>query len=312
MPLNLPGTLSVPRDAAVGTLLTPWITSPATTNYWNCNITGGAYSGTGYKPLLSYAGQSVRDPTGVSVTVFATGVPGIGLAIGTRQYMNGCSWAGFQGMPTSGGFSLSVDCNGQGNVTNGGQVEVALVVTGQVKGGVVSAISFGQADYYITSSGYGPSPSSYVTFALVGTTAVTALTCVTPNVSVSLGQHRTAEFSGTGSRTPATAFNLNFNACPAGMNTIKYEIDPVTTIVAGTGNSVVTLDSGSTATGIGLQLLDGNNNPFALGTPVTLAVYNSATGGDYQIPLKAAYYQTGATIGAGSANTEMTFTLTYQ
>jgi major type 1 subunit fimbrin (pilin) len=76
---------------------------------------------------------------------------------------------------------------------------------------------------------------------------------------------------------------------------------------------VLALTPTSTATGIGLQLKDGNGNPLQYNTTqYTLSAYNTATGGSYTIPLTAAYYQTAATVTPGSANATLTFTLIYQ
>ncbi len=138
-----------------------------------------------------------------------------------------------------------------------------------------------------------------------------ALACVTPDVVVPMGKHMNSEMTGPGTFTQATGFSLNLNDCPAGMDSIEYQIDPVTAVV-NSGNSVVALDGSSTATGIGLQLLDSTGTAaLPLSTPMTVNGYNPGTGGSYSIPLKARYYQTGSSVGAGKANTSVTFTMTY-
>lgn len=75
--------------------------------------------------------------------------------------------------------------------------------------------------------------------------------------------------------------------------------------------SVVALDSSSTATGIGVQLLDNTGMVFPLGTYRTFANYNSF-GGSFTIPFQVRYYKIASTIGAGTAKTSMTFTMNYQ
>lgn len=101
------------------------------------------------------------------------------------------------------------------------------------------------------------------------------------------------------------------NHCPAGLNRIQYRADAVTA-VADANRSVVSLDAASGARGVGVQLLDGQGNVLPLGSNLTLAGYNPAVGGNHAIPLQARYYQTAAPVTAGSANTSVTFTLTYQ
>ncbi len=111
--------------------------------------------------------------------------------------------------------------------------------------------------------------------------------------------------------TAAVSFNLNLNNCPAGMNTVQYRVDPTTTVL-NSSQSVVALDASSGASGIGVQLLNGAGAVFPLSTYQTYSGYSKSTGGSYSIAFKARYYQTGATVGAGAANTSMTVTLLYQ
>ena len=106
----------------------------------------------------------------------------------------------------------------------------------------------------------------------------------------------------------------SLNSCPAGMNTVQYRIDPVTSVL-NSAQSVVALDnsaSTSSATGVGVQLLDGNGAVFPLSTYKTFAGYDKTNGGSYTIPFKARYYQTATRVTPGAANTSMTFTMLYQ
>ncbi len=142
-------------------------------------------------------------------------------------------------------------------------------------------------------------------------TSVTALSCITPSVTADLGNHMLSEMGGVGATTSTTSFNIALNSCPGGLGTIKYQIDP-TTALLNSANSVVAFDSSSTASGAGAQLLDGSGAVFPLSTPTRFSGYSTATGGSYTIPFKSRYYRTSATIGAGTANTSMTFTMNYQ
>ena len=138
-----------------------------------------------------------------------------------------------------------------------------------------------------------------------------ALACTTSDAFVPMGRHMTSELSGPDTYTRSVDFSIHLNGCPPGMDSIKYQIDPVTTVV-NSGNSVVALDGGSTATGVGVQLLNGDGTAaFPLRTPVTFNDYDTSTGGNYTISLKARYYQTEANVGAGKADSLMTFTMIY-
>ncbi|AIF47300.1 hypothetical protein HY57_08450 [Dyella japonica A8] len=155
----------------------------------------------------------------------------------------------------------------------------------------------------------------------VTSTAITTLACTTPDVIVPLGSHAATEMGSMGSTTVAVNFHISMNNCPAGLGTgiggittvlpaIQYRIDAATT-VANSAQSVVTLDSSSSATGVGVQLLDGNGAVMPLATYKTFSGYDTTNGGSYIIPFKARYYRTG-NITPGSANTSMTFTMLYQ
>jgi len=74
---------------------------------------------------------------------------------------------------------------------------------------------------------------------------------------------------------------------------------------------VVALNTTSTASGVGVQILNENQQPIALATPFNIASYplSSAL---ITVPLYARYYQTAAKINPGTANAVATYTLSYQ
>ncbi|RDK08755.1 type 1 fimbrial protein [Cupriavidus lacunae] len=188
----------------------------------------------------------------------------------------------------------------------GVQISVALVKTGQVpSGGIVGGTVAQIASIDVNTV------TSLLDNVNITNVRIVPLLCTTPDVTVNMGTHRRDEFSGIGTFTSPIGFNIALNNCPAGMNSVSYRVDAVTTIV-NASNSVVALDGSSTAAGVGVQLLDDTGSVFPLGTAKTMSGYSTGTGGSYAIPLKARYYQTGATVTAGTANSAMTFTMTYQ
>ncbi len=319
----MPTSVTVPRDAAIGTVLTSWVNTAATTNFYNCTVSGSAASGMVFEPLsLTKAGMTVTGPSGGTYTVWNTNVPGVGVAIGVRTYANGCGWyQPFQDLgtpftvfpsPWTGG---SCNQNGTGStVINGGQAQAALVKTGPITAGTVTGgvlFEGGSATAQSLYAAYTIATSNRVSYSLTQT-AVTVAACTTPNVTVTMGSYMQSVFKGIGSTTtPAKAFNVAVNACPSGLNSIQYQFIPVNAVLDAT-NGVLALASGSTATGIGLQLKDSSGNPLKYNTQYTLTSYSKTTGGSYTIPLTAAYYQTAASVTAGSANAQLTFTMTYQ
>lgn len=320
--LTLPATVSVPRDAPVGSVLTSWVLSPASTNLWTCTTYADnalSYSVAG-SLFTSQSGVSVASPYGTPL-VFGTNVPGIGIAINAKNYVSAqgywYNWGQARNVAGMNGLSASgVGPANYKNYTAGAQVVVALVKTASVvaAGGVVTG---GQVAYAYPATSYNAGWQYTSLSAKYQITPVTIvpLACSTPNVEVPLGSYRKAEFTGVGYTTNSINFNLGINSCPAGLGEfgppIQYKVD-ATTAVINSLQSVVALDSSSGAAGIGVQLLDGNGSVFPLNSYKTLNGYSRSTGGSYSIPFQARYYQTAATVSPGKANVSMMVTMLYQ
>ncbi|WP_126282604.1 fimbrial protein [Burkholderia stagnalis] len=313
----MPASVTVPRDAPVGTVLGSLVYTLNTTNYFNCTVSGSYASGMVFETLSMTKAGTTATLNGKAYNVWNTNVPGVGVAIGVNPYVSTCGSRGWQDLgkpsgtfpsPWSGGV-----CTQNGSVTNGGQALLALVKTGPITAGTVSGLQFEGAS--VTGPGLtGPftiGASGHVLFSLTPT-IINVAACTTPNVTVNMGSTMQSAFKGIGSTTnPPVAVNVAVNACPSGLNSIQYEFIPVNAVLDST-NGVLALSSDSTATGIGLQLKDSSGNALKYNTQYTLTSYNTSTGGSYTIPLKAAYYQTAATVKPGSANAVLTFTMMYQ
>jgi major type 1 subunit fimbrin (pilin) len=300
----MPTAVAVPREAQIGTLLTAWASTPATPNWWTCSATVQEQIGAGIWPLVTELSGTTIVDGGATYPVFKTNLPGVGIAMGSKLYANGCGWESAWS-PVAGGRSYG--CNSPDLRPNGGQLRAVLVKIGAITSGQVSAGPIAQGKLYANAAWDTKWPITIATTV----TQVTVLSCATPDVLVNLGPHKSSEFKGPGTFTSMTGFNVALKSCPAGINRVNYQIDAATPVV-NAANSVVALDSGSTATGVGVQLLDGSGNVFPLATPKNLGGYGTSAGGDYAIPFNARYYQTGPTVGAGSANTAMTFTMSYE
>ncbi|MDR2324715.1 MAG: fimbrial protein [Acidovorax sp.] len=318
--VTMPATIVVPRDAIAGTQLTPWISTPATTSYYNCPVTNAGV-GPAYKSLLTIvAGMTLNGSTGVAYQVWSTSVPGIGVAIGARAYLlsnkGACGgWYGWITLPANSNYvyQACISHNGSDVMHLGFQMEFAYVKTGAVTPGTTSSNAIVETAWIGQPQSGGPSLQNTLhKFITLTPSIITIAACETPNVSVNMGRHMRAQFSGVGYTTPTVAFDVSINACPANsLTTIQYQFIPVNAVIDA-NNGLLALDSTSTATGIALQLKDGNDAPLQFNTPYTFAGYNSAAGGSYKVPLKAAYRQMAATVTPGSANAALTFTMTYQ
>ena len=326
------GTYALPRNTPANTMVVPWTDwYTGGTAVWNCNGTSDPVAGQFHGAALWMQGLTDTGRTytagGVTYPVFATNLPGIGMVVGGSTY-GPIGWANENtgrayGYPVltyatrMGGWS-NVGYNNEywTNTLFGFRLRVAFVTIDQPTAGtVVYAGQVGTTGMSTSVTGstsfiYGPAQTAPIVFT--GGPTFTLLSCVTPDILVDLGRHQSNEFTGINATTPMVDFDIKLNSCPAGMNFIKYRIDPAT-IVTMSAQSVVALDATSTATGVGIQLLDGAGavHPLGAGTDRTFGGYNPTTGGSYTIPLKARYYQTSPGVTPGQANTTMMFTMTY-
>jgi major type 1 subunit fimbrin (pilin) len=311
--IKMPATLTVPRDAVVGTLLSPWISTPQVTSYYGCVASVGAATGVEFVATnLTSSGKTTVN-AGVTYTVFNTNVAGVGVAISVRSYLNACGWQGPHDLDVI-ESNARWACTGTGAALNGGAASAALVKTGPTTGGLTSGGVLFQATAVVQPTRGGETvPQNGIVkkqFSL-SPTIIVGLACSTPDVTVSMGLYKISAFTGKGSSTRPVRFNVAVNSCPPGMTKIQYQFDAPGG-VTDTTNGVIALTAASTATGIGLKLMDRSSVALKFDTQYQLSGYNAATGGSYTIPLQAAYYQTAAAITGGTANAIMTFTMTYQ
>ncbi|HEY1140107.1 MAG TPA: fimbrial protein [Lysobacter sp.] len=296
-PMPLSGIYTVPRDLPVGTVIASLLLpdpAPVGTELINCiDVTGVQEVVTTSTP------HGPREPT---YKTFPTNIPGIGV-----RFYNPSGSAG-NGYPVSAPYNVSTARGVILTVSHpyGLQFVKVAAVTGS---GTVQAtdVPSWQFDANMNVGFY-----KLLSWTPSGSIEFIDGSCITPDVEVDLGRHHMSEFTGSGYTTTAVDFDIKLNSCPAGMNSITYRIDPATTVQIA-AQSVVALDATSTATGVGIQLLDGAGaaHPLGAGTDRIFSGYNATTGGSFTIPLKARYYQTGPSVAPGKANTTMMFTMTY-
>ncbi len=279
--MAVPASLTVSRDAANGTLYTSPNVSPSGSAYITCTTSSpsGILNNIGPQPANGanqYAIYVNGSDTGLAFQWIYNGTPAT--SYGTYPY------------------------SGSGSPYNTPHA-FRLIKTGSLAAGTV--IPGGTVIAYGSIGGL-----NVVDMVLANDIAVKAAACTTPDVTIPLGDHLQSEFTGVNSFSSSTSFNIALTNCPAGMKSVTYRIDPTTTVL-NASKSVVALDGSSTATGVGVQLLDGTGAVFPLSTVKTFSGYVTSTGGSYTIPLRARYYQTAAAITPGPANTSMTVTMQY-
>ncbi|NCE90386.1 fimbrial protein [Pseudomonas sp. L13] len=148
-------------------------------------------------------------------------------------------------------------------------------------------------------------------FNLANPLVVNAASCQTPSVLVAMGDdYQLQDYREAGAKPRTVSLNIALNQCQAGIKKVTYSLKATTPIIDAK-NGVVALNSTSTATGIGLQLMNDAGQPIAFDTIYAFNAFTT-TGTDFKIPLSAAYYRlpTG-NLKAGIANTEITFIMNY-
>lgn len=289
-------TLTVPRDRGVGPIGSV-ITLPS-------GVATYVYCTPGVVSMMLKLGSTMTES--VIPGVYDTNVPGIGIKV----------WNTFSGSVDIGNnLSYWYSPSSSAHV---GYSAGAVIVAVNIQFYVTGPVSFGTVNF--------PDPFveswANTEVSLNGATRYNALritpvivssgACETPDISVKLGEHFGYEFSGTGSKSSVKKFDFKLNSCATGMSAVSYRFEPATGVnVIGTGNDqYLTLDSTSTAKGVGIQVLYDNESNIPFGTKIKYTGYVGA--GNYTIPMKARYIMTGPIIVPGSANSALEFTMTYE
>lgn len=294
---NFPTSFTLSNSQAVGTPIGSEITVANVELYGYTTCTGGAV----YTLLRLNPNWSASTIT----NVYNTSIPGIGVKVSEDFAIPVLTLR-----PALQKWYQALD-----NFVGGAKlfgIKVQFYVTGTVVSGEYPAETIVEAwmNNVISTTG----GANYVTLKLPAIT-VKALTCETPNVSVNLYKHLSSEFSGINSKSAAKAFSFEIKNCSSGMNSVNYTFAPAAGITlkqAGTSNQYITLDSSSTATGVGIQVLYENDTLVPFNSKIKYTGYNNTTGGSYTIPMKARYIQTASTISGGTANSAVEFTMSYE
>ena len=184
------------------------------------------------------------------------------------------------------------------SVTSG----LVLVKTGPIMPG--SVLTAGKlADWrWDDSSGNTLYPE---TFKLGNSVTFTTPSCtlVANPINVILPAATMSAFTGIGATTGKTPFQIQLT-CPAGTAVSQITMH---TSTPDSHTGVVAPAGAGYATGIGVQILDGNSNPVTFETQS--AVTPAATA---SIPYYAQYFQTAPAVSGGLVKATVTFDLFYQ
>lgn len=242
--------------------------------------------------------------------VYKTNVPGIGIKI----------WNDFLG-----NVVISNDLQKWYNITTGSTysgyawitgIKMQYYIIGPFETGTVSFPSNITVEAWAntTASASTVGAALYSILNWNGSAEVTAAACETPNIDVNLGTIDRGIFRGSAT-SPTKSFNFKINNCPTGITTVSYLFKPAPGVsIVGTGNNqYLTLDSSSTAKGLGIQVLYDNGNNVTFNTKTALTGYSTA-GGSYTIPMKAQYVRTRnfGDVEVGTASATVEFEMWYE
>lgn len=249
---------------------------------------------------------------GLTYPVFSTNVPGIGIIIGIKA-TSAANYTPVDQVTTF--FPEPTPSRGMGV-----SLQAKLIVTGRLATGVYQIPSQNLVRVYANGPVLGTSTGISVMTLNATTVSITARTCQMTSATtqnVPLPRVTKNQFSGPGSLS-AVGYNFTLSTlCDSGVKlyaTITDANDP-----SNTGNTL-SLGTGSTASGVGVQILR-NNQAIAFG-PDSAASGNTnqwyigtaGSGGKetINIPLEAKYVQTESNMVAGNIRSRATVTFSYQ
>lgn len=317
-------TVQVGKDAAVGDVLGTWVSSRNPTA-WTCSHRTGYQNYTvpvavqGYPP---YDRLGTVQVDGQTYNIYITAVKkGLGYIARWRYTVKGKTSDWYPLTVARGIYQTPAELitvTGDGSTWSlGVDVQIRFVKTADtLTAGSSPAFDPIYMRHYqtyggITSVGSGTYMiADYRARSL--NISTTGGTCTTSDVSVNLPPVNRADFRGVGYTAARTDFNLNFTKCPSGLASISYLFTPTTAIMDNT-NGVFAMSGTSTASGVGIQLLNDKNIPLLFNTAYLLKEYNpNKVNANYTVPLRAGLYQTEENVTSGNVSGAVTFTLTYK
>ncbi|MEY4475595.1 MAG: hypothetical protein RL248_1362 [Pseudomonadota bacterium] len=266
---------------------------------WGTNFTCTATWTRTWQTLIFITPSSLAPPDLNSV-MMDTNVPGVGVQVTT---LRGDRTRVFPPSPFT---QNNLQANAQyGAGVNGIFVQVKLYKTSDAIGS--GALTTGLI--YEESISDFQGTLSVTRFKLTGGTIINSGCSVATSslsIPVSLGLTPQTDFTGVGTTSQSIPFNIDLIDCSANSN-VKVTFSDTSGSPSPGIPGVLALTSGG-ATGVGIQLLNATDTPIPLDIPFDVG---QTVGTTFSIPLKARYYQTGATMTTGPANSTANFTMTY-
>ncbi|NML29907.1 fimbrial protein [Paraburkholderia antibiotica] len=300
--ISVPSPITIPRDAPVGTV----IGQGTATVTFNTASPFGVYCSAA--ATLVYTNLQGASSSGTS-NVMPIGSTGIGYSL---QASGSYYSAGTISLPAT--FFQPSACS----QTAGGKCYAYLGPTITMRliklSPLVSSQTIPSGQYFTATVG----GLSAGTVSLANAVNITNQTCTvtTPSISVSLGSVPINQFGAVGSGSTTIPFQIGLNC--SGVAT-SYYITFTDSNNPGNNTNSLSLTSDSSATGVGIQILNGGN-PVSYGPDSSVAgnlnqIFlgtSTGTGSVVTLPFGGRYVKTNGTMTPGSANGVATFTMSYQ
>lgn len=130
--------------------------------------------------------------------------------------------------------------------------------------------------------------------------------------TVKLGQYRTADFTAVGDTTALVPFEIVLNDCdPEVSATASVAFSGQTDATDATLLAIASADNGSTASGVGIEILDTTSKALSP-NGASYSTAQKLIDGTNTLHFSARYKATSATTGAGQANADATFIMKYE
>jgi type 1 fimbria pilin len=283
--MSFAGSIAVARNAPIGTVLQSVSQGVGIYADVTCTV----------RKVISVDGIPVPE----TPSTFQTNVPGIGVVFYETASWNG-SWTK---APTV--ESLPATSGGKAHYTR-----ADLVITGPVASGSLTVLptmtTTFSGDCMSTVSG---------TQRLSSGTLITSSTCsvITSSIDVVLPKVFAVSLATAGSTTGASPLSIGLDCA----KNVKIYLTISDASDFSNRTTTLSLAQGSSASGVGVQLVNGST-PVSYGpdsaTAGTINQWFAATGtgGTIQIPLTARYVRTSGPLVPGTVKALATFTMSYQ
>jgi len=328
-PVHIPVTITIGRDVQVGEAFGPWFTHTIT---WTCKrtpIPDGKHS---FKPPNDYfevktqfspghvvdKGSFLADP---SFRVYGFGGYNIGLIVKITQAIEGDKEitipittlpSGIATTEFQDSYARQHHDISKFHLT----VQFRLVKLQGVPMPKTAQILPLKVHFFSISRHPGAAPywkhhAHYSNYLQTTLNSISA-SCTTPPVNVRLGDAHGGNLRNINDTGPTKAFNLRFENCPAYMGAVAYRFQSVPQQAI--ANGILPLDPAlSTASGVGVQVLNSDDTPLAFNdTFIPLTAYDAFNPDPlYLVPMKARIIRTSGALQGGDVHAVMKMVVRY-